>query len=547
MIVSNPLLNRGLALVLAVGAALVFAGCQTAEIEREKPEPIFYPPPPEMPRLQFLKSFSGPEDLGGSAGGGFQRFVLGDTQAERAISKPYGMGIHDGKIYVCDVGQRMVVVLDIKKQSFGYLTEDRRLTNPVNIFITRDGKKYVADPTAGAVFVFDNDEELTAILGQRLGISPIDVIVRGRQCFVSDYKSNQIVVFDIETQRELARVGEEGAARPQGGTPDLPPGQILLISDIAMDRQGNLYVTDKAAARITQFDNAGRLKRVIGRWGPGIDEFVRPKGIATDAAQRIWVVDAASEVAKIYDDQARLLLFFGRPGNERGMMNLPANIVVNYDNVEYFQQYAVRGARLEFIVLVSNQYGPNKISVYGFGRFPIQTGMIAESQRRPLQPQTQERPGPTADRESARPVLTPETDRSQTAKQDGIVEIYQRSMAQYRNGQYAQAREGFLRVLNSGRIPPAMADTIQSYLADIENRTSGVDNRTTDEKRKQEMADVYYRSVKLYRSGQLEEARRGFLTVLRSGLIPQPMEKTIQNFLVDIESKLAERRNTQPR
>ncbi len=518
-----------------------------AEIEREKPEPIFYPPPPEMPRLQFLKSFSGPEDLGGSAGGGFQRFVLGDTQTEQAISKPYGMAVHDGKIYVCDVGRRMVVVLDLKKQSFGYLTEDRRLTNPVNIFITRDGTKYVADPTAGAVFVFDNADNLNAILGQKLGISPIDVIVRGRQCFVSDYKSNRIVVFDIKTQRELARIGEEGSAQPQGATPDLPPGQILLISDIAMDRQGNLYVTDKAAARITQFDNTGKLERVIGRWGPGIDEFVRPKGITTDAAQRIWVVDAASEVAKIYDDQARLLLFFGRPGNEPGMMNLPANIVVDYDNVEYFQEYAVGGARLEFIVLVSNQYGPNKINVYGFGRFPIQTGMIAESQRRPLQPGTQEGPGPVAERTPARPELTPERDRSQATKENGIVDIYQRSMVQYRNGQLEQAREGFLRVLNSGGIPPAMADTIRGYLADIENRTSSVDNRSAGEKPRQEIADVYYRSVRLYRDGQLEEARKGFLTVLRSGMIPPAMKKTVENFLADIENKLAERRNIQPR
>jgi hypothetical protein len=518
-----------------------------AEIEREKPEPIFYPPPPEMPRLQFLKSFSVPEDLGGSAGGGFQRFVLGEPETKQGISKPYGMAIHNGKIYVCDVGKRKVEVLDLKKKTFGHLTDDQRLSNPVNIFITRDGAKYIADPTAGAVFVFDSNDKLSGILGRKLGVSPIDVIVRGRQCLVSDYKSNQVVVFDVKTQRELVRIGEGGAAQPQGTTPELPPGQILLISDIAMDGQGNLYVTDKAAARITQFDNTGRFKRVIGRWGPAIDEFIRPKGIATDAAQRIWVVDAASEVAKIYDDRARLLLFFGRPGNEPGMMNLPASIVVDYDNVEYFQQYAVRGARLEFIVLVSNQYGPNKINVYGFGRFPIQTGMIADSQRRPLQPGTQQGPRAIVDREPARPKLTPQGDRSQTTKQDGIVDIYQRSMAQYRNGQFEQAREGFLRVLNSGRIPPAMADTIRGYLADIENRTSTFDDRTASEERKQEMADVYYRSVELYRSGQLEQARKGFLTVLRSGLIPQPMEKTIENFLVDIEGKLAERGSSQPR
>ncbi|MFC1635742.1 hypothetical protein ACFL5Z_12955, partial [Planctomycetota bacterium] len=58
--------------------------------------------------------------------------------------------------------------------------------------------------------------------------------------------------------------------------------------------------------------------------------------------------------------------------NKPGMMNLPATIIVDYDNVEFFQKYAVQGAKIEFLVLVSNQYGPNKISVYGFGTFPGQ-------------------------------------------------------------------------------------------------------------------------------------------------------------------------------
>ena len=113
--------------------------------------------------------------------------------------------------------------------------------------------------------------------------------------------------------------------------------------------------------------------------GDNIDEFVRPKGIAIDRENRIWVVDAATEVAKIYNEQAQLLLFFGLPGNEPGMMNLPATIVVDYDNVEFFQKYAVQGASIEFLVLVSNQYGPNKISVYGFGTFPVRDRAITQT------------------------------------------------------------------------------------------------------------------------------------------------------------------------
>ena len=87
------------------------------------------------------------------------------------------------------------------------------------------------------------------------------------------------------------------------------------------------------------------------------------------------MIDAATEVGKIYDSQGRLLMIFGETGNEPGKMYLPAQIVLDYDNLSYFQEYAVPGATLEFLVLVTNQFGDYKISVYGFGSFPDDPGL----------------------------------------------------------------------------------------------------------------------------------------------------------------------------
>ncbi|TKJ36632.1 MAG: hypothetical protein CEE38_10005 [Planctomycetes bacterium B3_Pla] len=541
MTVSNSLLYRGLALAFAVSAAYIFAGCQLAEVEQQRQEPVFFPPLPERPRLQFLKSFSGPEDLGAPTSGAFERFVLGDPETQEGITKPYGMAIFDGKLYVCDVGKRMVEVLDLEKRTFSYLTKNERLTNPVNIYITDNGIKYVADPTAGAVFVFDGDNSLSTILGKDLKIAPIDITVRGQRCYVTDFNSNQIVVFDKNTQKEIARIGTEGAAQPKGTMPELPPGQLLLISDLALDKQGNVYVTDKAAARITQFDGSGKLLRTIGRWGPNIDQFIRPKGIAIDRNDRIWVVDAAPEVAKIYDQQARLLLFFGLSGNKPGMMNLPAKIVLDYDNVELFEQYAVEGAKIEFLVLVSNQLGPNKISVYGFGRFPVQERAVAEAKELTLEPGSERELAPRADKGPAQISETPgQVDSQSDKRQEEIAELYQRSLALYRSGQYEEAREGFATVLKSGLIPASMAGTIEGYLTDIENRAAR-------SKQMEEIAETYYSSIKSYRTGQLEKARAGFVIVLNSGLIPPAMGKTIENYLADIDDALTKRQGIQPR
>ena len=50
-----------------------------------------------------------------------------------------------------------------------------------------------------------------------------------------------------------------------------------------------------------------------------------------------------------------------------------------------------------------------------------------------------------------------------------IAELYYNSMASYRAGQLLSAREGFVKILNTGLIPESMAKTIQGYISDIDN------------------------------------------------------------------------------
>jgi len=345
--------------------------------------------------------------------------------------------------------------LDLRNHSFGYLTDDRRLMNPVNMYIQDDGTKYVADPTAGAVFVFDRSDMLQAILGKELKISPIDIVVHGSYCYVTDFASNQVVVLDKATGAEVRRIGTAGDGEEQ----------FKLISDLTFGPDDHLYVTDKMKAKVFEFDTSGNLVRTLGRLGDNIDELVRPKGVAVDRSGRLWVVDASTEVAKIYDEQGRLLLFFGLPGNEPGMMNLPAKLVLNYDNVGLFERYAVKGAKLEFLVLVSNQYGPNKVSVYGFGRFPVAK---SQTTTRPV-PQAQSAPEPVVPSE-----MQPQTPPAQdTQRMEGIAQLYYQSMAFYRAGRLAEARAGFVKVIESGLIPPPMRETLEGYIRDIDSRSEG--------------------------------------------------------------------------
>jgi YVTN family beta-propeller protein len=433
---------------------------------------VFYPPAPDKPRLQFLISFTTSSDLGSDSNkkvSGFERFVLGEEQPiQDRILKPYGLAVSEGKLYVCDVQKRVVEVLDLKSKTFGYLSKERRMTNPVNLCIV-NGIKYVADPTAGQVFVFGRDNQLKTILGSDIDLEPIDVDIRGQYCYITDKKSNQIVVIDIATGQVTKRIGKAGD--------DL--GQFVLIGDLALDATSNVYVTDKLLGRITKFNADGLFQKSLGQAGDSIHHFVRPKGIDVDREGRIWVVDAAPEVAKVYDSEGQLLLYFGFPGDKPGSMNLPASILVDYDHIDYFRKYMTDGAQPEFLVFVSNQYG-EKVNVYAFGTFPVQEQAIAQAaeearqalasealalqQRPPSQPLS-----PVPVKET--PIVPEPPQKSQASNDERMQQVakqYYASMHLYRTGQFKAARPGFVEVLNSGLIPEPMARTVQLVLTEID-------------------------------------------------------------------------------
>ncbi len=60
-----------------------------------------------------------------------------------------------------------------------------------------------------------------------------------------------------------------------------------------------------------------------------------------------------------------------------------------------------------------------------------------------------------------------------------------------------------------------------------------------------EAADLYYRSMAFYQAGQLSSAREGFVKLLKSGLIPESIAKTIRGYLSDIDNSLAKDKSKQ--
>ena len=348
--------------VAAFLAAMLLAttpGSETLADDAEASDYLFYPLPPDLPRLQFLASFSSPLDV--SAGkSGFRDFVFGGKSKEgHLVNKPYGLAVHQGAIYVVDTRGGGWGVFDLANRKSRMVRPGGggTLKKPINITIDADGTHYVTDSEREQVLVYDSTNKFLRALGKPGQFKPVDVAIRGDRLYVTDVAHHQVHVLDKTTGQVLTSFGEAGSE----------PGQLFHPTNLAFAPDGTLYVVDTTNFRVQQFTAEGEYIRGFGGPGSAPGTFTRPKGIAIDRDGNTYVVDAAFENVQIIAPDGGALMFFGASGAERDSINMPTVVKVDYDNVAYFEKYFSPDFDVEYLVLVASQFGVNKVTVFGFG------------------------------------------------------------------------------------------------------------------------------------------------------------------------------------
>lgn len=343
-------------IALAACILIILMGCSRPTKQTEGP--VFYPEPPELPRIQYLTKFTSSKDVVEEQSL-FSEFVIGE-ELQKRLDKPYGVAIHNGKIYVCDINAT-VVVIDLEKKTFGPMkgaTGLGKLIQPININIDRDGNKYVTDPIRGQVVRYDRNDLYVRTYGMPGAWKPLDAVPYGEMLYVADIRNAEVKVFDLASGEIVKRIGNKGE-----------PTEILnLPVNIAFDRNGTLYVSDAGQFKVMKYDRDGHFKGSVGKLGDNFGHFARPKGIALDRQDRLFAVDAAFNVVQIFNDQGRLLLFFGGKGAGPGNLILPSKVTIDYDNVKYFQKYASPDFDIDYLIIVTSQFGDRMVNVYGYGR-----------------------------------------------------------------------------------------------------------------------------------------------------------------------------------
>lgn len=336
---------------------ILLVGCAgTPQAPRAPTKAVFYPPQPDLPRIQFLKSYSGEIDLDPGEKSKFAEFVLGkETKQKPSLNKPYGVALRDDKLYVVDTRGNGYVIFDLISKQFRLING---LQKPINITIDEEGNKYVTDTMLDQIAVYDRNDERIMTYGGNNEYKPSDVAVLGDKLFVADVQNNQIQVLNKATGQKIYAIADSGSDKDR----------LYHPTNLAIEGNGNILVSDTSNFRVAEFTQDGRYIRQLGEIGTSFGKFARPKGIAVDHEGRIYVVDAAFQNVQVFDTEGNLLMYFGGSGVGPGQLYLPTDIYIDYTSVAYFQQYAEPGFELEYIILIANQFGPNKVNVYGFGK-----------------------------------------------------------------------------------------------------------------------------------------------------------------------------------
>ncbi len=215
-----------------------------------------------------------------------------------------------GDVYVVDTNNHRVQKFDGKLG--GYLMKfgsrgngEGQFNAPWGIAIDRvRGYIYVVDSANFRVQKFDMTGEFIMSWGsfgngdgQFYFPRGIAVDQADGSVYVVDMGNHRVQKFDTSTNvlpQLLTKWGGSSEAGHASSPQAQEAGQLRSPWGIAVDSQGDVYVTDTGNHRVQKFDREGNFITQWGGFGNGDGQFNFPYGIAVDAKGSVYVVDSGN-------------------------------------------------------------------------------------------------------------------------------------------------------------------------------------------------------------------------------------------------------------
>jgi sugar lactone lactonase YvrE len=304
---------------------------------------IVWPNPPAITRIKFSSQFFGEkretkqqqqaksgwmDKLAGAAAGDVQQ----NQKLYFQLVQPYGVAADSkGRIYIADGKVRAIFIYNPETKAVELIKNgvQARLHLLTGLAIDDSDRLFVADSELKHVLVFDKERRLEAAISQGLVLpGGIAIDNENRLLYVADTGVDQIAVFDADPPFKYIR-----SIGTRSGKHDLTaPGDFSQPTNVAVDADGNLFVSDTWNNRIQVFDADGQFIRAFGKAGDGPGYFARPKGIAVDSDGHVWVADAMQDRVQVFTPEGHLLIWLGGNGLLPGQFSALAGLAIDKQN-----------------------------------------------------------------------------------------------------------------------------------------------------------------------------------------------------------------------
>jgi len=326
-------------LLLALGLALPFSA--SADKKKKKvdattapevgprkfpfdPTKLAWPSPPNIARVRWLDYFAGakvdytPQANTKPKATWMDRLAGGQSDTEKFNPKtfpfqligPYGIAIDSkGLVYVADQKVGAIFIFNPETRDtelirngyeahFGWIN---------GLAIDDDDRLFVSDAKMHRVTIFNTKHEVENQITEGL-VNPVGLALdtTNRFLYVVDTQQDQVIVYDADSFKLLRRIGTGGKNHFL-----TTPGDFGAPQGVAVDQDGNVYVTDTLNNRVEIFDADGNFLSLFGKNGDGPGYFARPKGIAIDSDGHIWVADEMQDRLQVFNREGQLLTYIG--------------------------------------------------------------------------------------------------------------------------------------------------------------------------------------------------------------------------------------------
>ncbi len=350
------------ALVLALATCVGLATTATASKKKKKaataateagphkfkfdPTKLVWPAPPNVARVKWQDYFAGMKidynvDKDKKKKQTWMDRLAGtQSAAEMGIPKnypfqmiaPYGLAVDSkGLIYAADQKVGAVFIFDPKTHGTQMIRNGYEAKfNWINgLAMDDDDRLFVSDCGLHHILVFNPQHQVEGIVNEGL-VCPVGLALdtENRFLYAADTEQDQVLVFDADSFKLLRRIGTGGKNHYLTSV-----GDFAAPQGVAVDKDGNLYVTDTLNNRVEIFDADGEFVSLFGRHGDGPGDFARPKGIAIDGDGHIWVADEMTDRLQAFNRDGQLLTYIGiGHGDLPGQFKALVGVTVDKEN-----------------------------------------------------------------------------------------------------------------------------------------------------------------------------------------------------------------------